>query len=189
LWQALQGVGAIVGGAVRAPFPEQVSSLPNAAARSNTTLIFDNLGQPTVAPLSGLSVVIGDMSATVVQGDGVTDNAAQITAANALGKPIYFQGVSNPATPVTITVPIRNGLQQIFTPISQVTIDNGLPVRQFAAVCRWRDGAACQQDVPPELQHRYRGHAQQPWGHPGRGLHGAQAHPLRGRPPSRVQRG
>lgn len=129
LWQALQGVGAILGGAVRAPFPEQVSSLPNAAARSNTTLIFDNLGQPTVAPLSGLSVVIGDMSATVVHGDGVTDNAAQITAANALGKPIYFQGVSNPATPVTITVPIRNGLQQIFTPISQVTIDNGLPVR------------------------------------------------------------
>lgn len=54
LWQALQGAMAIVGGAVRAPFPEQIPALPNAAARANTLLAFDASGDPTVAvPASG----------------------------------------------------------------------------------------------------------------------------------------
>jgi hypothetical protein len=67
--------------------------------------------------------------ATIVVGDGSTNNAAAITSANAQGRPIYFEGVSAPTTPVTISVPIINGWTQIFTPSATVTIDNGQPVR------------------------------------------------------------
>lgn len=54
LWQALQGIDAVIGGAVRVPFPEQVDALPDATSRANTVLGFDGAGQPTTTiPASG----------------------------------------------------------------------------------------------------------------------------------------
>lgn len=66
---------------------------------------------------------------TVVTGDGTTDCSAAIASANGLGRPILFRGVCVAASPVTITVPIVDTIKQIFTPASQVTIDNGMPLR------------------------------------------------------------
>lgn len=66
---------------------------------------------------------------TVVIGNGVDDNSAAVAAAVAAGRPILFKGVSVIGTPTTITVPIVNTLSQIFSAASQVTIDNGHPVR------------------------------------------------------------
>lgn len=54
LWQALQGLWSRLTGAVRAPYPEQLDALPDAATRANTILAFDADGQPTVSvPVSG----------------------------------------------------------------------------------------------------------------------------------------
>lgn len=54
LWQALQGMWSRVTGSVRAPFPEQLSELPDRATRANTILAFDSNGDPTVSvPVSG----------------------------------------------------------------------------------------------------------------------------------------
>jgi len=66
---------------------------------------------------------------TIVFGDGVNDNSAAVSAANALGSPILFSGISIIGTPTTITVPIVDTMSQIFTAASQVTLNNGLPVR------------------------------------------------------------
>jgi hypothetical protein len=72
---------------------------------------------------------IGFGFATIVYGNGAADTSAAIAAANAAGKPIYFEGISKAVAPTTITVPIENGPEdQIFTPDSVVTIDNGEPI-------------------------------------------------------------
>lgn len=71
----------------------------------------------------------GSGFATIVQGDGVTNNAAAIVAANALGRPIFFRGISVVGSPVTITVPIVDTMSQIFSAASQITIANNQPVR------------------------------------------------------------
>lgn len=70
-----------------------------------------------------------DISVSVVVGDGITDNRAVIAAANALGRPIKFIGVSVIGTTLTITCPIVDTMSQIFTETSIVTIDNNQPVR------------------------------------------------------------
>ena len=70
-----------------------------------------------------------DISVSVVVGDGVTDNRPAVSAANALGRPIKFVGVSVIGTSLTITAPIVDTMQQIFSEASVVTIDNNQPVR------------------------------------------------------------
>jgi hypothetical protein len=63
--------------------------------------------------------------------DGVTNDAAAVAAANtaAAGLPLLFPGVTHIGSPVTITCPIVDTLNQLFTATSQVTIDNKMPVR------------------------------------------------------------
>lgn len=59
LWQALQGIDAVIGGAVRVPFPEQVDALPDATSRANTVLGFDGAGKPiTTIPASGSAAAV-----------------------------------------------------------------------------------------------------------------------------------
>ena len=70
-----------------------------------------------------------DISVSVVVGDGVTDNRPAVYAANALGRPIKFVGVSVIGSALTITAPIVDTMQQIFSEASVVTIDNNQPVR------------------------------------------------------------
>ena len=62
-------------------------------------------------------------------GNGVADKSAAINAANALGQPIKFTGISVVGSAITITVPIVDTMNQIFSTTSLVTIANGLPVR------------------------------------------------------------
>lgn len=65
--------------------------------------------------------------------DGTTDDHAALAAANAQaalkGAPLVFQGVCHVGSPVTITAPIADTFAQIFSTTSQVTIDNGQPIR------------------------------------------------------------
>ena len=64
-------------------------------------------------------------------GDGVTNDAAAVAAANtaAAGRPLLFPSVTHIGSPVTITCPILDTNQQLFTTNSQITIDNKLYVR------------------------------------------------------------
>lgn len=71
-------------------------------------------------PVSGHAIVLGD---------GVTDNTLAVVKANSFGIPIRFVGISVITAPVTITSPIVDGVKQIFSTASKVTIDNGQPVR------------------------------------------------------------
>lgn len=86
LWQALQGISAILGGAVRAPYPEQVPALPVAASRANTMLGFDALGNPTVmAPVSGSAAdVLIQLANGADQSKGSTLVADQLPYAGAV---------------------------------------------------------------------------------------------------------
>lgn len=65
--------------------------------------------------------------------DGVTNTATAVSIANteaaARHVPLKFEGIHHIGSPITITVPIVDTIGQIFTPTSQVTIDNGQPVR------------------------------------------------------------
>ncbi len=66
---------------------------------------------------------------TIISCDGVTDKSSEITAANSIGKPIYFDGVAVVSSATTITVPIIDTMNRIFTDSSLITIDNSQPVR------------------------------------------------------------
>jgi len=83
LWMALQGFDAVQGGAVRAPYPEQMTGLPTAAARADRTLGFDSLGQPTVlTPVSGSAAsVLTDLAntASATLGDALVGQGAIIS--------------------------------------------------------------------------------------------------------------
>lgn len=65
--------------------------------------------------------------------DGVTNDAAALLAANAAAAaaklPLLIPGVAHIGTATTITAPLVDGLYQMLTPTSSVTINNGLPVR------------------------------------------------------------
>jgi hypothetical protein len=63
--------------------------------------------------------------------DGVTNDAAAVAAANtaAAGRPLLFPGVTHIGSAVTITCPIVDTMQQLFTTNSQVTINNKMAVR------------------------------------------------------------
>jgi hypothetical protein len=63
--------------------------------------------------------------------DGTTNDAAAVSAANtaAAGRPLLFPGVTHIGSAVTITCPIVDTMQQIFSITSQVTINNKMPVR------------------------------------------------------------
>lgn len=63
--------------------------------------------------------------------DGVTNDAAAVALANAAAgqQPLKFVGVTHIATEVTITAPLVDTMQQIFSTTSVVKIDNGMPLR------------------------------------------------------------
>lgn len=80
IWMALQGFFSTLFGAVRAPFPEQLSSLPRSAVRANRLLSFDNTGMPiTVAPADGSASAL----AVILAGP---------SGANGIGFNRYFDG-------------------------------------------------------------------------------------------------
>lgn len=62
---------------------------------------------------------------------GALDDGQGVVVLNALAgqRPLRFVGVHRIATPITITAPIADTMEQIFTTDSAVTIDNGRPVR------------------------------------------------------------
>jgi hypothetical protein len=72
LWQALQGQRAQIGGALRAPYPEQFNELPNAANRANKVLAFDAAGAPILSvPASGSAAALALLLAdTTLAGNG-----------------------------------------------------------------------------------------------------------------------
>lgn len=74
------------------------------------------------------SVSVGDGGA---KSDGVSDDSAAVMGAQlrAGRRALAFNGVTHIATPITITAPILDTMDQIFSATSQVTIDNGRPVR------------------------------------------------------------
>jgi hypothetical protein len=65
--------------------------------------------------------------------NGATNDAPALAAANAAAVaakvPLLINGVMHIGSPVTITAPVVDGMHQMFSTTSQVTIDNGLPVR------------------------------------------------------------
>lgn len=63
--------------------------------------------------------------------NGVTDDSVAVAAAVAAAgnRPLLFTGTCNIVSGVAITCPIVDTLQQIFTTASNVTINNGQPVR------------------------------------------------------------
>lgn len=79
----------------------------------------------------GSHELTSDGEAVSVVGDGITDNSAVVLAANtsAGSKPIRFTGISLMGTATTITAPIVDTMEQIFSTTSQVTINNGQPIR------------------------------------------------------------
>ena len=89
-----------------------------------------DLAAATGASLVGFGAsTVADALVTTILGDGATDKSAEITAANALGHPIRIKGVAVVGSSTTITVPLVDSIEQIFSPASLVTISNGLPVR------------------------------------------------------------
>ncbi|WKB53029.1 hypothetical protein [Eleftheria terrae] len=52
IWQALQGHLLRLGGALRAPYPEQIQILPAAEARAEHLLMFGEDGEPTATPFT-----------------------------------------------------------------------------------------------------------------------------------------
>ena len=105
----------------------------NAAANINATkLSFTQVGTGATARTvdSKLKDVVSVKDFGAV-GDGVTNDAAAVAAANtaAAGRPLLFPSVTHIGSPVTITCPILDTNQQLFTTNSQITIDNKLYVR------------------------------------------------------------
>lgn len=107
-----------------------VASLSAPAGSTLISFITDGIGAVLRTVFDKLleTISIKDFGA---KSDGVTDDSDAIAKANtrAGNRPLVFIGVSNIASPTTITAPIYPTLEQIFTDDSQVTIDNGLPVR------------------------------------------------------------
>lgn len=66
---------------------------------------------------------------TFIFGNGVSNQAAELVAANAAGKPLLIIGVVYVGTLTAITVPLVDSMGQLFTTTSAVVIDNGLFVR------------------------------------------------------------
>lgn len=81
-----------------------------------------------VTPQSLSIVNVRDYGAVL---DGVTDDSQAIAAANAVagGRPLYFAGICKMTSVVTITAPIFDGIEQIFTLDTIPDIKNGLFVR------------------------------------------------------------
>lgn len=75
-------------------------------------------------------VSVADYGASL---DGVTDDYTALLAANAAAVaanvPLMIPGVMHIGTATIITAPIVDGLHQMFSATSQVTIDNEMPIR------------------------------------------------------------
>lgn len=108
---------------VQDSYGQQVLYASSSASFTNDQTLQDQINLLS----SELSPLMGGIS--IVTGDGINDNTAAVQAANSAGRPILFVGASVINSPVTITVPIIDTVGQLFTPSSQVTIDNGMPVR------------------------------------------------------------
>lgn len=126
----------------------QVLYAPNSADFNNVAQLLINLATSIGASLIGfIQAGIGAVLRTVQSklresvstadfgavADGVTSDAVAVANANtraaSIGSQLLLQGVHNIGAPVTITAPIVDTMAQIFSTTSQVTIDNGLPVR------------------------------------------------------------
>lgn len=77
-WMAMQGMSARIGGAVRAPYPEQVQELPAAALRANKALVFDALGHPAASKDD-----FNDQLANVTEQAGIATEAASTATTQA----------------------------------------------------------------------------------------------------------
>lgn len=122
-------------------------ALVAAAAQSATALalsLLSNAGSSLITFLQAGAGAIGMTLQTLLRqivttkqygavANGVTNDAAAVLAASnqavAIGAPLVLQGVHHIGTPITITAPIVDTMAQIFSLTSQVTIDNGQPVR------------------------------------------------------------
>ena len=61
LWMAVQGVNFDNAAAVRAPWPETIADLPDAASRANKLLGFNSSGEPVMAaPIDGTAAALAD---------------------------------------------------------------------------------------------------------------------------------
>jgi hypothetical protein len=105
-----------------------------AASSGASTVGFQSAGSGSVADT--VQRKLRELVSTKDKGavaDGVTNDATAVFNANAqavaIGSPLLFEGIHHIGTAITITAPIVDTLKQIFTTASQVTIDNGLPVR------------------------------------------------------------
>ena len=82
-----------------------------------------------VLPMSGIIHVAAFVSTL----DGITDNSAALVvandAANTANSALCISGIIHVGSTVTITAPMVDTDEQIFSTTSLVTIDNGLPVR------------------------------------------------------------
>lgn len=105
-----------------------------AAGNGSSLVGFTQLGTGSAARTlqdKGYEIVsVRDKGAVL---DGVTSDATALFNANATAAssrvPLLINGVMHVGTATTITVPIVDTLNQLFSITSQVTIDNGLPVR------------------------------------------------------------
>lgn len=109
--------------------------LQNIAAVGGATFIaFQQVGSGMV--LRNVQLELQQRVSTKQAGaivDGVTNDSAAVASANAqavsIGAQLLFEGVHHIGSPTTITAPIVDTMSQIFSLTSQVTIDNGQPVR------------------------------------------------------------
>ena len=87
-------------------------------------------GQRTVQDKLREVVSVKDFGASL---DGVTNDATALLNANAAAVaakvPLLINGVMHISTVVTVTAPVVDGMHQMFSTTSQVTINNGQPVR------------------------------------------------------------
>lgn len=88
------------------------------------------LAANTATPADRTKWALVGIDLTIIRGDGVTDNSAEIAAANTRGLPVLPIGVLHVASATTMTVPLLGDIVfRIFTDASQITLDNGNPVR------------------------------------------------------------
>jgi hypothetical protein len=142
VWLALQGFWARVLGGIRAPYPEQMQELPNAATRAGRLLGFNSSGNPVpVLPneqsASALSLLLASSAGASALGyddltqQDINDSVRPIASYAAL------RAYSGRATSVRVTT---NGIAGYFyrDTLDNTSADNGGTVIVDASNRRWK---------------------------------------------------